>query len=167
MSYTQIVLVSITASLVIYIIIAKVYVWPRLQKLVLSDALVPLLLVHAFRYLGLIFLVPSAIGTTLPSEFAVPVAYGDLATGVLAIAAVLALIYRRAPGIPLAWIVSLLGTLDFMYGYFQGLRLTVELGAAYYIPVLFNPAMLISHILIYTLLISERRRKHELVEVHG
>ena len=130
LSYTQIIILQVTLSLSIYAIIAKIYVWPRLTKLALPDALVPLLLLLAFRYLGLVFLIPSVVGTTLPSEFAVPTAYGDLATGVLATAAVLALHYRKAPGIPLTWLVSVLGTLDFMYGYFQGIRLEVELGAA-------------------------------------
>ena len=97
----------------------------------------------------------------MPTEFAVPVAYGDLATGIFATLAVLALVNRKAGAIPLVWFVSVIGSIDFIYGYFQGLRLTVELGAAYYIPVLFNPAMLISHFLIYKLLVSDHRRGRE------
>ena len=166
MSYTQVIVLQITLSVVIFTIIAKFYVWPRLEKLALPDALAPLLLLHAFRYLGLIFLVPSVVGT-VPDEFAVPTAYGDLATGVLATAAVLALLYRKAAGIPLAWIVSVLGTVDFMYGYFQGLRLTVELGATFYIPVLFNPAMFVAQFMIFKLLISDRRMMSESREVRG
>ena len=134
---------------------AHFFVWPRLKKMELQDALIPLLFVLSFRYLGLLFLMPEVMGNTLPPAFAIPTAYGDLATSVLAIIAVLTLRYRKTGGIPLAWLVSLVGTLDFMYGYSVGITLKAQVGGpAYFIPVLFNPAMFVSHFMIWKLLIS-------------
>jgi hypothetical protein len=44
---------------------------------------------HCFRFFGLVFLLPGFVGPNLPVGFATPAAYGDLATGLLAILALL------------------------------------------------------------------------------
>jgi hypothetical protein len=62
---------------------------PRLAAMPLHAALVPLLVPHAFRHIGMVFLIPAVVAPTLPSEFARPAAYGDLVSGVLALAATL------------------------------------------------------------------------------
>ena len=41
---------------------------------------------HSFRFFGLVFIVPGVVGPNLPAGFATFAAYGDFATGVLAIA---------------------------------------------------------------------------------
>jgi hypothetical protein len=43
--------------------------------------------VHSFRFFGLVFILPGVIGPNLPSGFTVFAAYGDFATGMLAILA--------------------------------------------------------------------------------
>jgi hypothetical protein len=73
----------------------------------------PLLLLHAFRHLGLVFLVPTVVGPALPSRFAVPpAAYGDLVAGILALAAMAALRARPSIAVPLTWIFNVFGFLD-------------------------------------------------------
>jgi hypothetical protein len=125
----------------------------------LRDALVPLLLLHAFRHMGLVFLLPNFVGSTLPAEFAIPTAYGDLLTGLLAILAVIALRGRWPFAIALAWIANTLGMVDFLYGFYQGTRLQVNLGAAYYIPTVVNPAMWVSHFMILAMLLRRARER--------
>ena len=153
MTSLQIFGVQFTLSLVVFALIAKWYVAPRLAALPLSDALVPLLFLHAFRHLGLVFLLPTVVGSTLPAAFAAPTAYGDLLTALLAILAILALRRRWTGAIGLVWVVNVLGTLDFLYGFAQGMRFQVALGAAYFIPILANPAMYVSHFMIFTMLL--------------
>jgi hypothetical protein len=154
MTYLQIFVVQFTLSLVLYSLIAKWYVAPRLATLPLHDALIPLLFLHAFRHMGLVFLVPTVVGSTLPELFAVPTAYGDLLTGLLALVAILALRGRWPGAIALAWLVNIVGILDFMWGNYQGLRFQVALGAAYYIPTVVNPAMWIAHFMMFWMLIN-------------
>jgi hypothetical protein len=158
MTPTTIFAVQFTLSLFVYALIAKWYVMPRLATLPLSDSLVPLFLLHAFRHMGLVFLLPGFTGSRLPDEFAVPTAYGDLAMGLLSLAAVFALRHRWPFALALAWVANLWGVLDFAWGNYAGLKHQVQLGAAYYIPTVVNPAMWVSHFLIFVLLVRGSRR---------
>jgi len=115
--------VQFLLSLVVYGLLAKWYVAPALARLPLHDALIPLLVPHAFRHLGLVFLVPAVVAPTLPRAFALPTAYGDLLAGLLALLAMLALRGRLVLGIPLAWLFNVVGTLDLLYAFYQGIPL--------------------------------------------
>src|SRR5438874_2451973 len=53
-------------SLIVYSLIAGWYVRPRLAPLPLGAALTPLLFLHAFRHLGMVFLVPTVVGRPCP-----------------------------------------------------------------------------------------------------
>ena len=70
MNAQQIYGLQFVLSLVLYTLLARWYVAPRLAPLPLASALTPLLFLHASRYLGMVFLVPSVTGGPLPSEFA-------------------------------------------------------------------------------------------------
>jgi len=155
---TKIVLIQLSTSVVIYSMIAAYYVWPRLKKMELEDALVPLFFLLSFRYIGLVFFLPEIIGNPLPSVWATMVGLGDMITGVLSLVAIVALRSRNRIGIGLAWIVVVIGTLDFLYGYTVGIAMKIQLGGpAYFIPILFNPAMFVATFLIFKLLLSKRR----------
>jgi hypothetical protein len=153
--------VQFTLSLIVFTLIARWYVRPRLVTLPLREALIPLLFLHAFRHVGLVFLLPTVVGSTLPAPFAVPTAYGDLLTGLLALLAIVALRFRWGAAIALAWLANLVGTLDLLYGFAQGVRFRVALGAAYYIPTVVNPAMYVSHFMIFAMLVTRERRGGE------
>lgn len=144
-------------SLVVYALIAVWYVAPRLAPLPLGRALAPLLFLHAFRHLGMVFLVPTVVGPSLQPEFAVPAAYGDLLAALLALAAIVALRSGAAAAIPLAWLFNVVGTLDLLYALSRGARLEVLLGAAYYIPTFVVPALLVTHAMIFTRLARRGR----------
>src|SRR5215467_9671774 len=77
---------SVLMSFVAFALVTKLYIWPRLRRRSLerNDALVPLLLPHSFRFIGLSFLVPGVVSPSLPSAFAAPAAYGDLAASMFA-----------------------------------------------------------------------------------
>jgi hypothetical protein len=61
--------IRFTLSLAAYALIALWYVTPRLSRLPLELALVPLLWVHAFRIVGGTILAPRAVGHGVPAEF--------------------------------------------------------------------------------------------------
>jgi hypothetical protein len=60
-----------TLSLVVCGLLAAWYVNPWLKKNAFADALFLLTLPHAFRYLGMVFLVPGVVSPSMPSGFAV------------------------------------------------------------------------------------------------
>ena len=144
-------------SLVVYALLATWYVAPRLAPLPLARALPPLLFLHAFRHLGMVFLVPTVVGPLLEPEFAVPAAYGDLLTAVLALAAIVALRSGASVGVPVTWLFNVVGTIDLLNALYRGARLEVLLGAAYYIPTFAVPALLVTHAMIFARLLERRR----------
>jgi hypothetical protein len=157
MSGQQIFGLQVVLTFVVYGLVAKWYVSPRLATLPLGAALQPLLVLHALRHLGMVFLVPTVVGPALPASFAVPAAYGDLLAGLLALAAMGALRTRSSSAIPLTWLFNVVGLLDLIHAFYQGLSNDVQLGAAYYIPTFIVPALVITHLMIFRMLVRHRR----------
>lgn len=153
MTSLQVFGLQVALSFVGYGFVAKWYVSPRLATLPLEVALQPLLVLHAFRHLGMVFLVPTVVGPSLPTSFAMPAAYGDLLAGLLALAAIAALRARSPLGIPLTWVFNVVGLLDLVNAFYQGLSADVQLGAAYYIPTFVVPALVVTHVMIFSRLV--------------
>ena len=141
-------------SLVLFFLIAKWYVLPALLRLGPQEALVPLLLFSAFRYLGLAFLVPNWTDG-LPAAFATPAAYGDLTVGILALGAAVALHYRMGPGTMLAWVYAVVGALDFMYAGFLGGQneAGLTIGPLWPLMTILGPAWMVAIVFLFRLLI--------------
>ncbi len=149
--------ISVVLSFVVWGIVAARYIWPALRIQPCADALRPLLLLHGFRFVGLAFLVPGVVSPDLPAVFARPAAYGDLATAILALAA-LARVHRRL-GIVLAWLFNIVGSADLLYAFYEGNRTNLALapglqGAAYFIPTVLVPLLLVTHGLVFRLLLQ-------------
>lgn len=157
MSTLQIFGLQVVLSFAVYGLIARWYVAPALAALPLESALQPLLVLHALRHMGLVFLVPTVAGGSVPASFAVPATYGDLLAGLLALAALVALRGRSAVALPLVWLFNVVGLLDLIDAFYQGLAANVQLGAAYYIPTLVVPALVITHAMIFCMLVRPRR----------
>jgi hypothetical protein len=148
---------QVLMSFVGCILIARFYVAPRLSALPLRVALIPLLLLHAFRHLGMVFLVPTVVGPALPAAFAVPAAYGDLLAALLALLAIAALRMEWSFAVALVWIFNLVGTLDLINAFYQGMRNNVQLGAAYFIPTFMVPALFVTHAMMFAMLTRRAR----------
>jgi hypothetical protein len=136
------------------------YVWPRLKSMDVVEAERAIATLHSFRFFGLVFLVPGFVGPNLPEGFATFSAYGDLATGVLAMLALLTVRIR-----PLFWLFvfafNLVGAIDIIVDYYHGIQLGLaaqagELGAAYAIPILYVPALMITHVAAFYLMVRSR-----------
>ncbi len=150
---------SIIMSFVAFGLVTKLYIWPRLRILGHDDALIALVVPHAFRFIGLSFLVPGVVSAALPTVFAVPVAYGDLVATMLAVGTSIALSRRASLAIVLVWLFNIWGTVDLLFAYYQGLSIQLDagmLGAAFFIPTVLVPPYLITHGLIFRLLIRPR-----------
>jgi hypothetical protein len=129
------------------------YIWPRLKAMDSVDAHRAIATLHSFRFFGLVFILPGVVGD-LPAGFATFAAYGDLATGLLAILALLAVRMR-----PLFWLAfNVVGVVDIVVDYYHATQLDLpaiagQLGAAYAIPIIYVPLLMITHVVAFYLLV--------------
>ena len=112
---------------------------------------------HGFRFFGLVFILPGVIGHNLPQGFAPFAAYGDFATGLLAILALLA-IRIRSLFWPLVVAFNLAGAMDIIVDYYHGVKLSLppvsgELGSTYAIVILYVPLLMITHVIAFYLML--------------
>jgi hypothetical protein len=133
------------------------YVLPRLKAMNRVEAQRIIATVHSFRFFGLVFILPGVVGPNLPVGFATFAAYGDLATGVLAILALL-LVRVRTLFWPLVVAFNLIGTADILVDYYRAVQsdlpaLAGQLGATYAIPVIYVPVLMITHVIAFYLLL--------------
>jgi hypothetical protein len=153
--------ISVLMSFIAFGLVTRLYIWPQLRTKSRDAALIPLLLVHTFRFVGLSFLVPGVVLPSLPLGFAAPAAYGDLIAAILAVAATLALSAKVSWALPLVWIFNVWGTTDLLHAIYQGqIRLQIgpgSLGASFFIPTLVVPPLLVTHGLIFWLLLRSRQ----------
>src|SRR5262245_24443007 len=148
--------ISVALGFLVWGIVAAQYLWPYLRSQPRVDALRPLLILHSFRFIGLAFLVPGVVAPDLSAAFARPAAYGDLIAAVLALLALAAL--RSRWGIPLVWVFNLWGTADLLSAFYQGNAVGFapgQLGAAYFIPTVIVPLLLITHGLVFRILLRD------------
>jgi hypothetical protein len=150
--------VSIAFSLIAWGIVTARYVWPELRFRPRAEALRPLLILHSFRFIGLSFLVPGVVSPDLPSAFARSAAYGDIIAAILALLALSFL--PGAAGIVIAWIFSLWGSVDIFNAFYQANHaglMAGQLGAAFFLPTLIVPLLLITHGLAFRILLQPQR----------
>src|SRR6185437_8561183 len=95
MSPATIFLLQLVLGYVAWLLCFGAYIWPRLKSMDRVEAQRAIATLHSFRFFGLVFILPGMIGQNLPTGFARFSAYGNLATGILAMLALLA-VRKRA-----------------------------------------------------------------------
>jgi len=162
MSTATIFQIHLLLGYVPWVLCFTVYGWPKLKSMDRVDAQRAIATLHSFRFFGLVFLVPGVVGTHLPSSFAAFAAYGDFATGLLAILALVTVRVR-----PLFWLFvvafNVVGAADILIDYYHGIQVALaplagELGATYAIPIVYVPLLMITHIGAFYLLLRPQRR---------
>ena len=132
------------------------YIWPWLKRMDPVDAQRAIATLHSFRFFGLVFILPGITGPSLPNGFGPFAAYGDFATGLLAILALLMFRMR-----PLFWFFvaafNIVGSIDILVDYYHGVTLGLadaagQLGSTYAIPIIYVPILMITHVAALVLL---------------
>jgi hypothetical protein len=148
---------SILSSLTSCIVVAALFAWPRLRITNSEQALIWLVAPHMFlRFIGLSFFVPGVVSGALPKAWAVPAGYGDFVAGILAIIAVVALAQTSTWAIAAVWIFNVWGAADLLFAFYKAARVRLEpgsLGAGFYLVTAVVPALLVSHALIFGVLV--------------
>ena len=146
-----------------WLLALSAYVFPRLRAMDRLQVQRAIAVLHSFRFFGLAFIMPGIVGPGLPSGFAIPAAYGDLTTGVLAMLALLSFRIR-----PLFWLLvagfNVFGAADIILGYVHGIQFGLpdvagQLGAAYAIPVIYVPLLMITHVVALGLLLRRQDQR--------
>ena len=159
MDSTQIFWMQLVTSVVVFGIVAVWYVWPYLTKLSRNSALIPLLFVHVPRYVGMTLLVAGMVDPKLPREFRSSAAYGDLMEAALAFASIFALRGNWRFAVPLVWVANTWGFVDLLNGVRGVLQLNVpsfNLATLWYIYTFYAPVVIVSHVMIFWILIKSK-----------
>jgi hypothetical protein len=152
--------IHLVLGYVAWLLCFGVYVLPRLKSIERFEAQRVIATVHSFRFFGLVFILPGVVGPNLPAGFATFAAYGDFATGILAILALLTVRVR-----PLFWFFvvafNLVGAVDIMLDYYHAIHvglpaLAGQLGATYAIPILYVPLLMITHFVAFYWLVRPK-----------
>jgi hypothetical protein len=145
---------NLLLSTLVFWVAVRLYLWPKLHELRPQTVLLPILLLHAFRHLGLMFLAPGATYAGLPPQFTYPAAFGDLLAAVLALAAMVAVAQERSSARALVWVFNVEGTLDLMAAIILATvyGASVYMGPAYWIPAFWVPALLVTHYIAFVVL---------------
>jgi hypothetical protein len=156
MSPAAIFRIHLVLGYVPWLLCVSAYVWPWLKAMDRVEAQRAIATLHSFRFFGLVFLLPGVVGPDLPEGFAEFAAYGDFATGVLAMLALLTVRIR-----PLFWLFvvafNVVGAADIIIDYYHGNAfdlpaLAGQLGAGYAIPIIYVPLLMITHVIAFYLL---------------
>lgn len=154
---------SITFSIAAWALIMRWYIHPVAKKYAMEKVLEPLLLLHSFRYIGLMFLIPGVTTEILDSRFSHPAAYGDLIAAVLAFVALGAIRFNASWALAAVWLFNIWGTVDLLNAVARGVIYTADghLGATYWIPAMIVPLLLVTHAYIFFLLVKNFCRSEQ------
>ena len=155
----RILTLNLIGTTLVFYVAARIYLLPRLGDLAPRAVMIPILLLHSLRHLGLMFLTRGAVYPGMPPQFAYPAALGDLFTALLAFASIPAVLKDWNAGRRLAWVFNIVGTLDLVvaialatiYG------APVSMGPAYWIPAFWVPGLLVTHYVTFILLLRSSR----------
>jgi hypothetical protein len=103
-------------------------------------------------------LAPGSVDASVPSDFRTMIGFGDMATALLALLALVALRARFRGAVALVWLFLAVGLLDTVNAIIQSMRdsvFTHPLGLNWVIVTAYVPALLVSSVLI---LVQLRRR---------
>jgi hypothetical protein len=152
--FDRILTVNLIFSTLVFYTAARIYLLPRLGALTPRSILLPILLLHSLRHLGLMFLTRGAVYPGIAPQFAYPAALGDLVTAILALASIPAVANGWKSGRRLVFVFNTFGTLDLVVAITLATVYDTApyMGPAYWIPAFWVPALLVTHYLTFILL---------------
>ena len=157
--FDRILTLNLIANTAIFYVAARIYLLPQLPRLRPKQILVPILLLHSTRHLGMMFLTRGATYPGLSSEFAYPAAFGDLLTAIIALVAVPIVLRGSALAKPAVWFFNIFGTLDLVTAITLATihNAPVAMGPAYWIPAFWVPLLLVTHYVTFIVLLKHWR----------
>ena len=149
---------NLLANTAIFYLAARLYLLPLIPRLRPQQILIPILLLHSTRHLGMMFLTRGATYPGLPAQFAYPAAFGDLVTAIIAFATIPLVLRGSRLEKPMVWTFNIFGTVDLLAAITTATiyNAPVAMGPAYWIPAFWVPLLLVTHYVTFVVL---RRRR--------
>jgi hypothetical protein len=154
--------IQFSMAIAAYLLIFRTYLHPWLREQTFEAAVMPFLIFHIFRYLGLALLVTGQVDPEVSRSALSIMAYGDLASGVCALIAVVAIVHSSRFVVPLVVLFSIVGIADLITIGPTALNAGVivsDIGTMWFFLVTFAPVLLLSHIYIIARLIGHFRSR--------
>jgi hypothetical protein len=145
---------NLIANTAIFYLAARLYLLPLVSRFRPQQILVPILLLHSTRHLGMMFLTRGATYPGLPQEFAYPAAFGDLVTAIIAFVAIPLVLRGSRLAKPMVWTFNIFGTIDLLAAITTATiyNAPVTMGPAYWIPACWVPLLLVTHYVTFMVL---------------
>jgi hypothetical protein len=152
-------IVNLAISTLIFYLAYRWLLKPVLHTISPAKVLTPILLLHAMRHLGLMFLTPAVVLSGMPPQFALPAAAGDFLSATLALVSAILIQRKSTYALTATWIFTVIGTLDFVMAIALSRIYSAGnyLGAAYWIPAFWVPMLAVGHGVIFQVLRSLKR----------
>lgn len=154
-------IVNVIVSTIIFNFAYRWFLKPRLPNLRAEIVLVPMLLLHSLRHIGLMFITTGVTSPNMPQQFAVPAAAGDFLAGMLALTTAILIQRKNRFAIPMAWVFTVVGLVDFISAITLSRLYSAGdfLGGAYWIPAFWVPLLFVAHLAIIDVLLLNKRRQ--------
>jgi hypothetical protein len=154
--FDRILTLNLIGTTIVFYVAAWIYLLPNLGKLRPAAVLIPILLLHSLRHLGLMFLTRGAIYPGLPWQFSYPAAWGDFVTALLAFVSIFLVFYNSRQARTSVWAFNIFGTLDLIVAIILATVYGAPpfMGPAYWIPAFWVPALLVTHYLTFIILMK-------------
>jgi hypothetical protein len=152
-------LINIFCSLLVFNAAYRWLLKPIMPQLRPSSILIPVLLLHSLRHIGLMFVTTGVTSSAMPPQFAIPSAAGDFLAAVLAFTAAFLIQHKSKYAIPMTWIFSVVGIADFAMAVVLSrvYRAADFMGGSYWIPAFWVPMLIVGHIIVITVLRQMKR----------
>ena len=154
--------IQLVLGYVAWLLCFRAYLLPKLKAMDRVEAHRAIATLHSFRFFGLVFILPGIVGPNVSASFAAFAAYWDLATGVLALLALLTVRIR-----PVFWgfvaAFNVVGIVDLTLDYYHAIKVGLpavagQLGSTYAIPVIYVPLLMITHVVAFYWLLRPQPR---------
>jgi hypothetical protein len=148
--------ISVLMSFIVWNKLSKKYLWLQIKDMELKKAVQPILFLHSFRFAGLSFLVPGVVHAGLNPAWAMPAAFGDFTAAMLAFITLLRI--NSTSFRSLLWVFNILGVIDLLLAFADGPRYSILpfLGATYFIVIVYVPVLLLTHLMVFKLLLKTK-----------
>jgi hypothetical protein len=152
--FDRVIVLNLIANTAIFYVAARLYLLPLVSRFRPQQILVPILLLHSTRHLGMMFLTRGATYPGVPLEFAYPAAFGDLVTAIIAFVAIPFVLRGSRFAKPIVWTFNIFGTVDLLAAIMTATIYNAPpaMGPAFWIPALWIPLLLVTHYVTFVLL---------------
>jgi|SRR6516164_6862972 hypothetical protein len=153
--FDRVIVLNLFANTAIFYVAARLYLLPLVPRVQPQQILVPILLLHSTRHLGMMFLTRGATYPGLPPQFAYKAAFGDLVTAIIAFVSIPLVLIGSGLAKPAVWVFNIVGTVDLLVAIATATIYNAPpaMGPAYWIPALWVPILLVTHYVTFVVLL--------------